>query len=227
MPQPKMTVKDLAAEVENLKHVMEEKDNLVNNLEKKFENLQLWAHGCFTDICDKINESSKQNIDNGKVIETKFNDVETKVDNLLKVKTKQCEVDIIITEYKCRECEEKFENRSLLKKHILNLHPKYIKCEYCSLEFNENWKLEEHMSIHGYKKTFSCDLCDKRFVLKWRLKKHINSHQQSNIKFCHFFNNNKICNYEQVSGCMFKHDAAPLCKYSKNFGYKLCQFRHE
>ena len=39
MPHPKMTVKDLAAEVENLKHVMEEKDNLVNNLEKKFEKL--------------------------------------------------------------------------------------------------------------------------------------------------------------------------------------------
>ena len=79
-----MTVKDLAAEVQNLKHLMEEKDNLVNNLEKKFENLQLWAHGCFTDICYKINESAKLNIDNGKVIETKFNDVETKVDNLLK-----------------------------------------------------------------------------------------------------------------------------------------------
>ena len=112
-----MTVKDLAAEVHNLKQLMDEKDNLVNSLDNKIKNIQLQAHGSFTNMCNKINESAKFNIYNGKVIEPQINEIVTKVDNLKRVKTKQCEVDVIITEYKCRECEQNFENRSVLKKH--------------------------------------------------------------------------------------------------------------
>ena len=117
-----------------------------------------------------------------------MNDVETKIYKLSQVKNKKCEVDTVHvhSEYKCRECEDSFNNRSLLRKHIVHLHTKNVKCENCFLEFSENWKLEEHMAIHTDQKSFACDLCDKRFVLKWRLKKHMNAHNQRNIKFCHF-----------------------------------------
>ena len=56
--------------------------------------------------------------------------------------------------------------------------------------------------------------------------KHVKQHEQSNVRYCSFFNNNKFCEYEEI-GCMFRHEHAPLCKYSEKCKIKLCQFKHE
>ena len=69
-------------------------------------------------------------------------------------------------------------------------------------------------------------MCDKTFLLQWRLRKHIQGHEQRNVKFCHFFNNNNICNFEEVSGCMFRHEHAPLCKFLDKCKHTKCQFSH-
>ena len=69
-------------------------------------------------------------------------------------------------------------------------------------------------------------MCYKTFLLKWRLRKHMKEHEDLNKKCCHYFSNNKICNFEEIAGCMFKHEAAPLCKNSNKCKVSKCQFSH-
>ena len=136
-------------------------------------------------------------------------------------------VKVVETKFKCRDCGEIFNKKETLKKHIDAVHPKQVKCEICEEIFDQNWKLEEHAKTHTNEKPHQCDICDKSFVLKWRLKKHKQGHEQVDVKFCHYFNNNKICKFEELSGCMFRHELAPICKKSKNCRIKKCQFSHD
>ena len=46
-----------------------------------------------------------------------------------------------------------------------------------------------------------------------------------NKKCCHFYNNDKICPYEEI-GCKFKHEVSNKCRYDKNCHIKLSQFKH-
>ena len=54
----------------------------------------------------------------------------------------------------------------------------------------------------------------------------MNMHASLDTKFCHFFNNDKFCQYEE-HGCMFKHEHAPLCTRKGICRVKLCQFKHQ
>ena len=107
------------------------------------------------------------------------------------------------------------------------VHPKSIECDQCDQAFDQNWKLEDHLKlVHSDGPKYQCDVCDKSFLLKWRLRKHKKGHEQENIKFCHFFNNNNICKFEEVSGCMFRHEHAPPCKNPETCKIYKCQFAH-
>ena len=46
-----------------------------------------------------------------------------------------------------------------------------------------------------------------------------------NIKFCHYFNNGKICPFEKL-GCMFSHQDSEICYFGVRCMNKLCQFKH-
>ena len=84
--------------------------------------------------------------------------------------------------------------------------------------------MEEHMLTHIDVKSHNCVICGKEFVAKWRLDKHIKSHSER-VKYCHYFNNNKACPYQNV-GCKFRHADSPLCKYRSTCTFNLCQFKH-
>ena len=60
--------------------------------------------------------------------------------------------------------------------------------------------------------------------MKWRMEKHTRDHSVD-IKFCHYFNNDKPCPYDKI-GCKFKHEISPECRYNLNCTFKLCQFTH-
>ena len=60
--------------------------------------------------------------------------------------------------------------------------------------------------------------------MKWRMEKHTSDHRVD-IKFCHYFNNDKPCPYDKV-GCKFKHETAPECRFNLKCTFKLCQFTH-
>ena len=129
------------------------------------------------------------------------------------------------TALKCRECGFSFDKRSDLKIHILALHPRQFTCKMCSRIFETRISLELHQKEHSTGKNFKCDLCDQTFFTKWRLGKHVKQHEMTSIRFCHFFNNDKFCKYEEL-GCMFKHNDAPVCKNGTWCRSKMCQFKH-
>ena len=87
------------------------------------------------------------------------------------------------------------------------MHPKTYDCKICDKTFTESWKMEEHLEHHGMERPFKCSICEKGFYMKWRMEKHTRDHRVD-IKFCHYFNNDKPCPYDEV-GCKFKHETAP------------------
>ena len=73
-----------------------------------------------------------------------------------------------------------------------------------NLTYNDQRKNDVHNS-----KSTNSDV-KIRFYLKWRLEKHMTGHEKLDSKFCHYFNNNKTCPFEQI-GCMFKHAKSRKC----------------
>ena len=63
------------------------------------------------------------------------------------------------------------------------------------------------------------------FVLNWRLKKHEELHEINYTRKCHYFNNQKVCPFEEF-GCMFLHEDSGICKYGEKCNNKLCPYKH-
>ena len=80
---------------------------------------------------------------------------------------------------------------------------------------NEKHQLQKH----------TCNKCYKEFALKWRLSKHKSIHDSDKNTPCHYYNNNKVCPFEEL-GCKFAHKLSGECKYSKACKNKLCSFEH-
>ena len=78
---------------------------------------------------------------------------------------------------------------------------------------------------HSTEKENACNFCGKTFHLKWRLEKHKEIHdKEKSLKYCHFFNNHKVCPYEEI-GCKFLHVKSERCKFT-DCRNPLCQFSH-
>ena len=229
MAAKKITLKDLASEVEKLSEMNQKKDDLIKALDDKMIILQNWAQENFSSICKKITEDSKLHLENAKILDQKVSDfnlkcVQSKNEQAIeKMEENNKNVNV---NFKCRECSLRFGNKLSLKKHIADFHPKEVNCNLCDETFDQIWKLEQHMETHSAEKAFECTICDKKFLLQWRLKKHLKGHTVKNVRFCHFFNNNVKCIFEETSGCMFRHEAAPPCNNLEKCKYKKCQFSH-
>ena len=100
--------------------------------------------------------------------------------------------------FKCKECSEAFSKKHILKSRILALHPMQYSCTFCDESFDTSISLEVHLKIHALDKLYKCDICGKTFHMQWRLKKHTKQHQSINWKYCHFYNNNKFCIFEDI-----------------------------
>ena len=111
--------------------------------------------------------------------------------------------------YQCKECKNDFKNKTLLKNHIAKNHKRKYKCTQCGEIFDESWQLEVHLKLHEEIKTFDCEFCGKKFKMKWRLRKHVNLHNDPSAKKCHYYNNGKICPFEEI-GCQFLHEASEM-----------------
>ena len=127
--------------------------------------------------------------------------------------------------FKCKFCDKSFQSRKTVAVHMKEYHPPTIKCKTCDDIFEKYSDLELHIQIiHESKGKYECDECNRVFVLKWRLNKHKESHNKVSKK-CHYFNNMKICPFDNI-GCMFEHVLAGKCKYGKKCSKKLCSFEH-
>ena len=49
---------------------------------------------------------------------------------------------------------------------------------------------------------------------------------QNNIKPCHYYNNEKLCPYDEL-GCKFLHSVADKCKFGQKCKRRLCPNRYE
>ena len=164
------------------------------------------------------------------VLENKFNQFEKMFANLSKKvekyekqdKENSLEDENIAKrtkEYHCKRCDLVFSDNKKLKVHIKEQHRKEIKCSICDEKFDQTFKLENHLKEHEVE-TLDCDECGKTFYLKWRLVKHKTIHQTTNVRFCHYFNNDKLCPFEEI-GCMFLHAKSEFCRFKK-----LCKNDH-
>ena len=101
-----------------------------------------------------------------------------------------------------------------------------VGCKICKETFAKNSDLEIHIkNTHENTDVYDCDICEKSFSLKWRLKKHREGHTSECKKFCHYFNNEKVCPFEEI-GCKFLHQDSEICRYGARCQNDLCQFKH-
>ena len=173
-------------------------------------------------------EKLKEEVIELRPLKKKVADLEEKLDKALTDKKVNVEEEEPLEKHeKCKICERSFPSVNEIKKHIKERHPKEIKCMKCAETFTKNSDLEIHIqNLHKEKEGYNCEECGKMFVLKWRLKKHSSLHTSSDIKGCHYFNNEKTCPFEGL-GCMFAHKLMGACKFSKSCRNKLCSFQHK
>ena len=68
--------------------------------------------------------------------------------------------------------------------------------------------MEVHIKSHQGETGFKCDEFDNDLSVEWRMKKHRKPCAE-NTKCCHYFNNNKVCPFNE----------------KEKFEYDLCHFK--
>ena len=204
MTTSKKTVKELNVVVEALENKMKQFDNLA----KLLENCDIQG------LLEKV-----------KKIDIIEEELKVLGENVPKTGQQESDLEGRKT-FNCRICKQEFSRKKQLKVHVTENHPIQIECNICTVTFIENWKYEMHIKEHDQVKQFKCDECEHSFYSAWRLNQHTKSHKETNQKHCHYFNNHKLCPYEEL-GCKFKHSWSEKCKYLSMCNNKLCQYQHD
>mmetsp|Transcript_19941 Transcript_19941/g.29846 ORF Transcript_19941/g.29846 Transcript_19941/m.29846 type:complete len:131 (-) Transcript_19941:51-443(-) len=77
--------------------------------------------------------------------------------------------------FDCLSCNKSFRSRSLLSRHINNVHARLYKyhCPQCSKNFTDPSNLKKHVSFHSERQVwFGCTMCIRRFESQEALKRH-------------------------------------------------------
>ena len=81
--------------------------------------------------------------------------------------------------------------------------------------------------MHAHKKnhsTFKCNICEKTFKCQEVMEKHAKiAHEKMKI-YCHFFNNKKICPYDNE--CIFLHEDSDVCRYDMLCERNYCMYKN-
>ena len=128
--------------------------------------------------------------------------------------------------FKCYMCDVAFVSQEDFKKHKDDhkINKEMYHCDECEKVFNEEWKLNAHKKRHK-NFNFKCNQCSKTFKTEDIMEKHVRiSHENIQI-YCHFFNNDKTCPYENE--CIFLHDVAGLCRYGVLCERNYCMYKHD
>lgn len=121
----------------------------------------------------------------------------------------------------CTDCDKKLDDGNFLKKQKNRSSFGVYKCDQCNKEFDQGWKLSAHEKKH---KRYQCDKCENCYEYLDILKKHkLVSHENTKL-YCHFYNNEKTCPYDER--CIFLHKDSKFCKYDTYCERDLCMFKH-
>ena len=74
-------------------------------------------------------------------------------------------------------------------------------------------------------KKYGCGDCDKVFDFEVVLEKHIEAVHEHCKLFCHYYNNDKVCPFNEQ--CIYLHEDSGMCKFGKGCERVLCMFGHE
>ncbi|XP_053391066.1 zinc finger protein 62 homolog [Mercenaria mercenaria] len=78
---------------------------------------------------------------------------------------------------KCKKCNKKFQQESLLKQHLqFHCMMKLYKCRYCGKQLTTKQSLIRHERIHVGDRPYQCHLCQKTFADNYGCIRHINTH---------------------------------------------------
>ena len=78
---------------------------------------------------------------------------------------------------KCKKCNKKFQQESLLKQHLqFHCMMKLYKCRYCGKQLTTKQSLIRHERIHIGDRPYQCHLCRKTFADNYGCIRHINTH---------------------------------------------------
>ena len=161
-------------------------------------------------------------------LKSEFSDLQSKIDTLvnkydnLEKKYEKCLSKKKKASFKCHKCGEKCENLTDLKDHKKQSCVGKHKCEEYEKTFREEIQLNEHMNTH---KKFPCDECDKVYEYEGILEKHKYAVHGDFKLYCHFYNNNKDCEYDDQ--CIYLHEESEECKFGKSCERLMCMFRHD
>ena len=72
---------------------------------------------------------------------------------------------------------------------------------------------------------FECDECEKVFRYEAILEKHKEAAHEEFQLFCHYYNNDKDCPYDDE--CMYIHEDSEICRFGSNCARSLCMYKHE
>ena len=84
-------------------------------------------------------------------------------------------LDHVESSLKCDPCNQQFQNKQDLKKHIMDYHSggRPFSCTVCSHRSKSQSKLNIHMRQHSLNKIHSCKHCGQKFAFKNSLTKHL------------------------------------------------------
>lgn len=84
-------------------------------------------------------------------------------------------IDHVESSLKCDPCNQQFQNKQELKKHIMDDHSggRSFICTVCTHRSKSQSKLNIHMRQHTLNKIHSCDHCGQKFAFKNSLTKHL------------------------------------------------------
>ena len=123
--------------------------------------------------------------------------------------------------FKCKMCDEEVESIKDLKKHRESCKGTF-ECEDCDKCFKDEVSLENHVKrVH---RKFECDECDNVYEYEGNLEKHMEAVHEDVVLFCHYYNNNKECPYDNE--CIFAHEESEQCKFGKACDRVMCMYRH-
>ena len=125
--------------------------------------------------------------------------------------------------FKCRQCGETFEDLRKYQGHKEEGCSSEFECDECG----KNFKDEERLQIHKEKwhAKFECDECEKVFRYETVLEKHREAAHENTELFCHYFNNDKDCPFDE--NCLYIHEESGNCRYGNTCERRMCMFKHE